>query len=81
MSRDESDGFSDEALRDAGFCEEEIAAINRNEAGVYNLSPEELAAITDSGTWPVHPDPRVVVVHEVAGFGNTHWVRWWRRAQ
>ena len=81
MSRDESDGFSHEALREAGFSDEEIAAIDRDEAGVYNLSPAELAAITDSGQWPVHPDPMVVVVHEVAGFGNTKWVRWWRRAQ
>lgn len=73
--------WTPEAMREAGFSELEIAAIGRDEAGVYRLSNTEIAAITDSGTWPVHPDPTVVVEHQVYSWGEMTWVRWWRRAE
>jgi hypothetical protein len=64
------------------FSPEELAAIDRDEAGIYRLTAEELAAIEDSGTWPEHPDPNVVVVHRVQRLADDFvYVRWYIQRQ
>jgi hypothetical protein len=61
------------------FSPEEEAAIARDEAGIYRLSNDEIGAINDTGIWPVHPDPRVVVVRKVVRIADGSFVRWYRR--
>lgn len=58
---------------------DEQAAIERGEAGLYRLTNDEVAAVNDNGIWPIHPDPDVVVVHDLMRIGQGWFVRWYRR--
>jgi hypothetical protein len=63
-------------LRQAGISPEELTAIDRNQAGIYRLDPEEVAHWRETGEDPDHGRVALSAPYELQS--GLVVMRWWK---